>query len=100
MPNPLHTPQYAALRQLLADERKGRGISQAGVAAAIGKPQSFVSKYENGERRLDMSELIGVLDALGASVEDFLRRYLHVLEIQGLRVKRAPRGLRVHPTRR
>lgn len=40
-------------------------MTQDQVANALGKPQSFVSKYENGERNLDFIEVIDVIEVLG-----------------------------------
>lgn len=65
MPNPLHDPRYALLRALLVSERERSGLTQVDVAARLGRPQSYVSKYERGERRLDIVELIDVAHALG-----------------------------------
>lgn len=44
---------------------KGAGLTQAALAAKLGKPQSYVSKYERGERRVDVVELLEIADALG-----------------------------------
>jgi len=49
-------------------------LSQAELATRLGVPQSFVSKYESGERRLDTLELRRICDALGTTVPKFLRR--------------------------
>lgn len=57
---------YERLRELLVRERKRAGLSQAALAAKLGKPQSYVSKCEQGERRVDVVELLEIADALGA----------------------------------
>jgi len=59
------TARYQRLRLLLAAARKEAGLSQAELADKLGRPQSFVSKYERGERRLDVVEFLAVLEALG-----------------------------------
>jgi transcriptional regulator with XRE-family HTH domain len=46
------------------------------VAARLGRPQSFVAKYEGGERRLDVLEFIAVCDALDITPTKFLERFL------------------------
>ena len=46
------------------DARLAAGLTQAEVASALGRPQSFVSKYERGERRLDVVELLEVARVL------------------------------------
>jgi len=51
------------------------GLRQTDVAMKLGKPQSFVSNYESGERRLDLLELQLVCEVLGVSLIEFVRRY-------------------------
>lgn len=60
----IHSPRYAALREALVSARKAAGLTQADVAEALGRPQSFVSKIESGERRLDVVEFLDLVDAL------------------------------------
>lgn len=59
---------YERLREVLIRERKRAGLSQAALAAKLGKPQSYVSKCELGERRVDVVEFLEIADALGADV--------------------------------
>lgn len=53
----LHTAEYKAFLRKLVAARKAAKLSQAEVAKLLGKPQSFVSKSESGERRIDIIEL-------------------------------------------
>ena len=53
-----YTDNYAKLIKQLVDYRKGRGMTQAALSACMGKPQSFIAKIENKERRLDLVEFI------------------------------------------
>ncbi|WP_367226841.1 helix-turn-helix domain-containing protein [Mesorhizobium sp.] len=46
--------------------RKVKGLTQTQVAEMLGRPQSFVAKYEGGERRLDIIEFLDVTAALDA----------------------------------
>jgi len=62
------------LQGLLRRVRSEAGLTQMGVAKRVGQPQSFVSKYESGERRLDLLELRAVCSAMGISLADFIRR--------------------------
>jgi transcriptional regulator with XRE-family HTH domain len=62
------------LRQLLREARIAAGLRQADVAAQLGEPQSYVSKYESGERRLDIVELWAILDVLGVNLVEFARQ--------------------------
>lgn len=75
MPNPIHDPKYQVFRQMLLDARKEKGLQQVEVAERLGKTQSFVSKYERGERRLDFCEFIEVAAALEIEVIQFIARY-------------------------
>lgn len=52
------------LRDALLDARRKKGLTQVEVATLLDKPQSFVSKYKSGERRLDIIEFLEVCKAL------------------------------------
>lgn len=60
----VHTPEHEALLGLLVNTRKRAGLTQQKLAKALGRPQSFVAKYENGERRLDVIEFIAIARAM------------------------------------
>ena len=64
--------QLQALLRRIRHEGKFR---QSDLAERLGRPQSFVSKYESGERRLDLVELRQVCQALGISLEKFVQRF-------------------------
>jgi transcriptional regulator with XRE-family HTH domain len=57
---------YEKLRELLVEARLDAGLKQADVARALGVPQSYVSKVESGERRLDVVEFIAIAEAAKA----------------------------------
>lgn len=59
------TDAYKMLRELLIAARVDARLTQAQVAAKLGRPQSFISKYESGERGLDVIAFIQVCNALG-----------------------------------
>ena len=80
MPNPIHDPKYQVFRQMLLDARKEKGLQQVEVAERLGKTQSFVSKYERGERRLDFCEFIEVAVALGIDPVAFIELYRQHIE--------------------
>ena len=65
MSKSIHTAEHVKLRELLIAARKAAGLTQQEVANILGRPQSFVAKYEVGERRLDVIEFIAVVRALG-----------------------------------
>lgn len=62
----LFSPDHRRLCELLIAARRSAGLTQEIVARRLDKPQSFVAKYENGERRIDVIELIKITKALGA----------------------------------
>jgi transcriptional regulator with XRE-family HTH domain len=64
-----------ALLSLLRQVRTEAGMRQEDLARVLGMPQSVVSKFESGERRLDLLELRDVCDALTISLVQFVRRF-------------------------
>lgn len=60
----IHDSRYRWVVERLVQERKEKGLSQAAVAALLGKPQQYVSRYETGERRLDIFEFLDASAAL------------------------------------
>lgn len=69
-----NTTRYELFQKALAEARQEKGITQSDVATRLGKPQSFVSKYESGERRLDVIEFLEVCEALSTSPQSILRK--------------------------
>ncbi len=67
------TKEQEALLSLLVEQREKKGLLQTELASRLGKPQSFISKYENGERRLDVLELRQVCHAIGISLPAFIK---------------------------
>lgn len=78
MANSVHTPKYRALLNTLVDARKSRKLSQAELAEELGRAQTFISKYERGERRLDVIEFIEVAIALEIDAVEVIRRLMAV----------------------
>jgi ribosome-binding protein aMBF1 (putative translation factor) len=74
MAKSLHTPEYEHFRSLLVAAREKAGLTQAEVSAKLERPQSFVAKYEGGERRLDVIEFIQVCMALGVDSQVILSK--------------------------
>jgi len=59
---------------MLIDARKAAGLSQTELAERLGRVQTFVSKYERGERRLDLVEFIDVTTALKLDAVKVIRK--------------------------
>jgi len=72
MTRSIFTKKYKHLCHLLIQARESQGLTQARVAERLNRPQSFVSKYENGERRLDVIEFLEVAAVLGVEAESLL----------------------------
>lgn len=72
-----HTPeiQQRKLQALLRQLRESCGLRQVDLARRLGQPQSFISKYETGERRLDLPELLHVCRAMNVPLKDLVRRF-------------------------
>lgn len=75
MSGSFHSREYESFRGLLVEARKKAGLSQAQLAAKLSRPQSFVSKFERGERRLDVIEFKAIAEALNIDPLRFLRRF-------------------------
>lgn len=66
MQKSLQSADYARLIAMLVAVRRDAGIRQQALAKKLGRPQSFVAKYEGCERRLDVVEFVTIVRALGA----------------------------------
>lgn len=65
LPKTIHTDRHKRLRTLLKAERNAAGLTQTVLAKRLGKPPSYVAKYEGGDRRLDVLEFLDVATAIG-----------------------------------
>lgn len=72
MPKSLRSPQQQRLQEMLIQARKVKKLTQADIAARLKRPQSYVSKYESGERRLDVIEFVAVAAVLDVNPYDIL----------------------------
>jgi len=76
MSNKLWDEDREQLRELLKELRKNEaGMTQVELSEALGRPQSYVSKYETGERKLDYVEVNDICKALGISMQKFTHLY-------------------------
>ena len=76
MEKSLNSPEYARLIELLVAVRHAAGVRQQSLAKKLGRPQSFIAKYEGGERRLDVVEFVAIARALGADPIKLFRDFL------------------------
>ena len=76
MSNRLWDDNREKLRALLKELRKHEAdLTQSELSELLNKPQSYVSKYETGERKLDYVEVTDICKALGVSMEKFNKLY-------------------------
>lgn len=66
----------AAFCALMIGARKAAGLTQQALALRLKKPQSFVAKYEGGERRLDVVEFVAIARILGADPVKLIARFV------------------------
>lgn len=65
LPKSIYTERHKKLCELLKAQRKAAGLTQTVVAKKLGKPPSYVAKYELGDRRLDLLEYLDVAAVIG-----------------------------------
>jgi transcriptional regulator with XRE-family HTH domain len=73
----LRSASQKQLLTLLKEARSEARLTQAVVAKKLRKPQSFVAKYEHGERRIDVVEFVAIARVLQADPIDLLTKFLH-----------------------
>ncbi|WP_431230456.1 helix-turn-helix domain-containing protein [Paenarthrobacter nicotinovorans] len=73
MATSIYSEEYREFRELLRRLRVQAGVRQVELAEKLGVPQSFVSKYESGERRLDVIETARIAEALGTDLVSVVR---------------------------
>ena len=72
MTRSVYSEKYDRFRLRLVEARKGARLTQVELAGKLSRPQSFVSKYERGERRLDVIEFVEVAEAIGVDPIELL----------------------------
>jgi transcriptional regulator with XRE-family HTH domain len=71
----LYRKENAALASLIREMRIAADLTQVACAEALGRPQSFVSNVESGERRLDLLQLREYCAVCGISLSTFVKRF-------------------------
>ena len=72
MDKSVYTREYSELLSLLRETREKCGLTQVDLAGVLGKSQSFVSKCERGEARIDVIQLRTLCHALGTNLASFV----------------------------
>ena len=76
MPNTLHSPRHRLISAAIKDARRAKGMTQAELAATLGRHQPFVVAIERNQRRVDLVELIDIAAIVGLDVPVLLRQIL------------------------
>ncbi len=79
MDKSLYTKEHEAVIELLKSLREAKSLTQSQLAELLGQSQSFVSKYERGDRRLDVVQLRTICRFLGSSLPAFAQQLESVL---------------------
>lgn len=95
MKNSPYDIAYLELRRTLKDLREAKHLTQAQLARKLSVPQSFVSKYETGERRIDVIETAQICQALETSMAQLLSKLSRRLKRTG---KTNPKNLTIRGT--
>lgn len=91
MEKSVFTEEYATLLDLLRETRKAAGVTQVELAERVGTTQSFVSKLERGEARVDVIQLRRICSAIGTDLPRFVNDLERRLTGErGSRKKRRP----------
>ena len=76
MPKTLRSPRQLRLIDLLVEQRKRAGLSQADLAKKLDRYQSVISAIEGGGRRVDVVELLDIAQAIGLDVHKLIDELL------------------------
>jgi transcriptional regulator with XRE-family HTH domain len=85
MEKSVHTPEYTLLLRMLRELRQSAGVTQTELAERVGQTQSFISKWERGEVRLDVVQLLAICRVLGTTLTTFVQDYERRLGQMGAR---------------
>jgi ribosome-binding protein aMBF1 (putative translation factor) len=72
MEKSIHSARYGVFLKVLREARERAGLTQVQLALKIGETQTFVSKCERGERRVDVIELRAFCNAFGLNLRQFV----------------------------
>lgn len=65
----IHDPRYVEMLGRLRRAREAQGLGQKELATRLGRPQSYISKIETGDRRVDLVEVLDICRVLGVQLE-------------------------------
>jgi len=72
MRDEIHSEQHARLRAVMKRERKNAGLRQSDIAKKTNRSQAYISKFENGDLRLDVIDFVLFCDVIGCNPHDVI----------------------------
>ncbi|ATZ96564.1 helix-turn-helix domain-containing protein [Dickeya fangzhongdai] len=81
----IYSLEYQSVIKILREARIKQGITQENLANALGRPQSFVAKIENGERRLDVVEFAHIAHLLSVDASTVLEKIVHKIQTDNIK---------------
>ncbi|BES83760.1 helix-turn-helix transcriptional regulator [Pectobacterium araliae] len=81
----IYSNEYQSVIKILREARIEKGITQENLANALGRPQSFVAKIENGERGLDIVEFVHIAHLLSVDASSVLERIANKIQIDSIK---------------
>jgi len=76
----IYSEDYQLIIRILREARIAQEITQEQLATAVGRPQSFIAKVENGERRIDVVEFVHLARLLGVDPAEVLSKIVRTLQ--------------------
>lgn len=73
MRDEIYSPEYTRLREVLRRERKKAGLKQSEIAKKTNRSQAYVSKFENGDLRLDVIDFVRFCGVIGCDPHTILK---------------------------
>lgn len=80
----IHRSEYSIFLDCLRLARQDAHLTQVELADKLGTDQSYISKYERGERRIDVIELRAICAVVGVKLTDFVTNFEERLKSEGL----------------
>ncbi|MDY4380161.1 helix-turn-helix transcriptional regulator [Pectobacterium brasiliense] len=81
----IYSDEYQSVIKILREARIEKGITQENLANTLGRPQSFVAKIENGERRLDVVEFVHIAHLLSVDASTVLEKIAHKIQTDSIK---------------